>query len=231
MEKSFFIKTPDKKRIYARLVGNMKKPAVVVVHGLFGSMRSALVYNSANYLNKKGFSVLLVELYGWKEGSRRLKDCTLKVHGQDIDTVIRYLRKCGAKKIFITGHSYGAPSIMHSVNKDFAAVVFWDVSYHRVTNNSFRGYKKIKGLNIRINDEGSLIGEEMYQEAKHVDSLKLVKELRVPIKFITAGTGPLLQAEKQMYQAANYPKEHIVIKGATHSFEEEGKQDQVYSET
>ncbi len=124
MEKNLKIKTPDGKIIYGKFRGSFSKPVIIIIHGLLSSTYESLYYNAQRYFEKRGFSSFLPALYDWRKGARKLKECTLKIHGQDIDTMVNFLRKNGVKSIYIAGHSYGAPSILHSENMDFRAIAF-----------------------------------------------------------------------------------------------------------
>src|SRR5258708_6942402 len=212
------IKTPDKKNIYARLSGSLKKPVIIVVHGLAGSMGGALQYNSAKYFARRGFTTLLINLYDFRKGGRKLHQCTLKTHGKDIDTVVKYLKRQGVKKIFIAGHSYGAPSIMLSANKEFQAIAFWDGSNLPEISKNFLEWKYIKQLKGRLSGGGysNLVGEAMIQESRKLETLELIKKIRVPVKIVVAGNGPIKFKLVRLYQAANKPKSFYIVKGATH---------------
>lgn len=234
MEKNLEIKTPDGKVISGILRGPITRPLIVLVHGLAGNMNEAMHYNAVRYFKKHGFSSFRFNLYSWGKKNRKMHECTLKTHGKDIDVIIQYLRKNGASKIFIVGHSYGLPSILLSQEKDFDAVVSWDGScLPRSTFERLPPSLKPKG---RILDEGYFVimGEQMSKEEEFVDSFSLVKKLNKPIKFITA-EGPKNQTNevvgKKMFRAATVNKSFVTIKGASHNFTEDGKQEQLYKET
>jgi len=222
----------DKKTIEGILRGSVKKPLIVLVHGLCGNMNEAMHYNAARYFEKHGFSSFRFNLYSWGKENRKLHECTLQTHGSDINTVLRYLKSIGASQIFVVGHSYGFPSILVSKNRDFIAAVSWDGSF--LPRDKFDNLNKVKQLKGRILDEGYfvIIGEGMVKEARKVDSAKMLEKLGKPIKFITNTdkTGNFVGAKK-MFKAASQPKAFKVIKGATHSFSEEGKQEELYKDT
>ncbi|MEK7187914.1 MAG: hypothetical protein AAB691_03675 [Patescibacteria group bacterium] len=233
MEKKVQIKTPDKKIIYGVLRGSLKKPLIIQVHGLTGNMNSAIHYNAARYFEKAGFSDFRFNLYDWQKGARKLHECTLKTHGQDIDTVIKYFASRGVKKILLVGHSYGFPSILCAKDRKFATVVSWDGS--RLPHTFFDKVKYIK------NPKGALyageclvfVGDRMIKEAHMLNSEKILKTFDKPIKFITVHDkheGNLIPTKK-MYRVANEPKELTIIKGGSHTFWEDGKQEVLYKET
>ena len=190
MEKALRIKTPDKKYIDGLLRGSIGKPLIVLVHGLCGNMNEALHFNAARYFEKAGFSSFRFGLYSWCKGNRKLHECTIQTHGQDIDTVVKYLRSKGAKKIFLVGHSYGFPSILNADTSNIQGIVSWDGSM--IPHTFFNGLPRIKTPKGYLIDEGYLtvVGDKMVQEAKTGSSLKWLKKITAPIKIITNNAKP-----------------------------------------
>lgn len=233
MEKELKLKTKDNKTIHAKLRGPFKNQTIVLVHGLTGHMDEAMHYNAARFFENHGFSVFRFNLYDWQKGARKLRECFLKTHGKDIDTVVEYLKKKGAKKIFAIGHSYGAPSILCSRKKDFDGAVFWDGSYLPRIVKFFNQYKYVKAIDGRILSEGYevIVSEDLVRESKTLDSLRLVKNLHVPIKIIVAGDGVLDEGGREMFKIANKPKSLSIVRGSTHNFSEDGKQKELFNMT
>ena len=233
MEKDIKLKTSDRKTIYGILHGSLNKPVIVIVHGLAGNMQEAMHYNAARYFEKHGFSSFRFGLYSWQKGARKLHECTFSTHGKDIDTVIAYLRKRGAKRMFLVGHSFGWPSILHAKNRDFSAVAAWDGSLMPYSKKVFaQRNAKPKG---RIFDEGYwvLMGDRMANDSHTFNSLASIKKFNKPVSFITndSETEGNAKGNKEMYIAARGKKEFVLIKGAGHIFAEEGKQEQLYAAT
>jgi len=234
MEKLIQIKTADNKIIEGILLGPLEKPLIVLIHGLAGNMNEAMHYNAARYFEEHGFSTFRFNLYSFNKGNRKLHECTFKTHGSDIDTVLKYLRNKGAKKIFLVGHSFGWPSILYATSKDFLAAVSWDGSC--LPNKFLDQTAKVRQFNARVIDEGYfvLMGEENAREEKTVNSIELIKNFNKPVKFITAegkSSAVNMVVGKKMFKAAKGKKAFATIKGASHCFVEDGKQEQLYKET
>jgi dienelactone hydrolase len=233
MDKELQIKTPDKKIIYATLRGSFKKPLVVMVHGLSGNRNEAMHYNAARYFEKHGFSSLRINLYSWEKGARRLHECTFSTHGKDIDTVLKYLNSKGAKDIYIVGHSYGWPSILHTSERNYKAVAGWDGSI--LPTNHVDVPMRIPKPKGRLLNEGYfvVIGEQMAKDSHRIKSLDLIKRFDKPISFITVddNVNGNLGGNQKMYKVAKVEKELVVIKGAHHNFVEEGKEEELYAAT
>jgi dienelactone hydrolase len=232
-DKPIKLKTPDGKFIDATLRGSMSQPIIVIVHGLAGNKNEAMHYNAARYFEKHGFSSLRINLYSWLKGYRKLHECTFSTHGKDIDTVLRYLDRHGAKKIFLVGHSFGWPSILHTKERNFLAVAPWDGS--KLPYNQKEFARRVKSPKGRVIDEGYLVimGDQMAEDSHKINSLDLVKKFDRPISFITVNDSVFgnWDNNKKMYRAAKVKKELVVIKGAHHTFAEEGKQEELYAAT
>ena len=186
-------------------------------------MDEHLFYNGARFFDKHGISTLRFNLYDWQDDARKLIDCTLETHAQDLDTVVAYLRKKNVKRITAVGHSYGGPTILLSRRKDFEGVVLWDPAYDSY-ETLFKNNKHIKEINLYRIEGGYevLVGKAMHEESKEVDWDNLIQHIRVPVKIICAGKGALIAGGKKYYKQANNPKEFSIIDGANHNFFEEG---------
>ena len=143
------------------------------------------------------------------------------------------MKRKGAKKIFVVGHSYGTPTILHSKNQGFDAAIFWDGSFTERIQKYFKKAKYIQQIKGRLLDWGFhiLIGEKMIKEAEKVNSLALIDKLSKPTLFAYAGKGALIESGRKMYDRSKAPKKFIVIKNAQHNFNEDGTQEKLYSET
>ena len=233
MEKVLKIKTSGNKTIQAILRGSLRNPVIVQVHGLAGDMNTALQYNAARYFEKHGFSSLRFNLYAWEKGSRRLHETTFSTHGEDTDAVLAYLKSQGAKKIFITGHSYGFPSILHTRDRSFIAVAAWDGSI--LPKNHVDMPERIEKPKGRLVDFGYyiVVGEQMAKDSRSIKSLDLLKTFEQPISYITVDDNidGNLEGAQRMFKATRQKKELVVIKGGHHNFSEEGKQEALYKAT
>ncbi len=232
MEKEYKIKTSDGKVIEGILMGSVQKPLVLIVHGLCGNMNEAMHYNAARYFEKEGFSSFRFNLYSWKKQNRKLHECTLKTHGTDINTVLKFLKSKGVIIIFAVGHSYGFPSILHAKADIIKALASWDGSV--LPRTSFSKLKKIsKPIQGRLLDEGyvTIMGEGMVKEENKINTVKLAEEFKKPIKLITIPKEGNLTGAKKIFKAISQEKEMVVISDASHNFTEEGKQEELYRET
>lgn len=237
MEKDLKIKLDKQFSAYGRLFGSLDAPLVIIVHGLTCNYREGLYMSAARWFAKNGYAAFGFNLYGWQKDARQLVDCTLATHAADLDAVVRYFRKKGVKKIFVAGHSFGGPTILLSKEQDFSGVALWDPSYDISFTKKKYGYpggkfiKAVDGYFMRWG-VNSIIGRVM---AREVDRLKwntLAANFRVPLNVTVAEKGVLLKGAKRYIAASQMPKELVVVKGATHYFDDsEGMQDEVFART
>lgn len=232
MEKYINIKTPDGKVIYGMLRGPLNDTLAIFVHGFTGNRNEHYFFNGARFFEKNGLSSYRFNLYDDYKDARKLEECTLSLHANDLDTVIRYFRNKGVKKIFVVGHSFGGVTVLLSKDKDFDKAVLWDSSV-------LPGELSAKGVYLKqldlyyINDwaYGFTFGKGMYEENKGLKSAELIKDIHVPIKIIVAGNGELVEGGKELFKNANDPKEFYIVKGATHTFFENGTEEDLLRAT
>ncbi len=217
--------------ITGRLRGSLKKPLVIFVHGLTGNMDEHIFYNGARYLEKHGISSFRFNLYDWTKGSRKLDISTLCLHASDLDFVVKYFRKRGVKQIFVVGHSYGGPTIMKSKDKDFQGIIFWDPSF--LTSTYFPESVLLKSIDSYLCRWAYpvLLSKAFVKEARTTNTLALIQQLNMPIKIICAGKGVLVKTSKKYFSVLKEPKELIVLKNATHCFDEDGQEEKLLEET
>lgn len=233
MEKKIKIKLSKKFSLYGKFNGSFNQPLFIIVHGFSGNMDEEFYYSATRWFGNYGFSTFRFNLYGYQKDARQLMDCTLETHSTDFDVIIRYFRKRGVKKIFVIGHSFGGLVIFCSRDQDFDGAVLWDPSYKisfTKTTHDFQGGKYIKEINGYLMKWGInvIIGKAM---AKEIDSLQwdlIIKKFKVPFRIILAGKGALKGAKKYLNNA-KVEKDLMIIKGATHYFnDQKGMQEKVF---
>lgn len=233
MESNLKIPTQDGKVIYARMRGPINQTLVVFVHGLGGRMDQHIFFNGARFLEKHSISSIRFNLYSWEGDARKLDECTLNTHASDLDTVITYARQKGASKIIVIGHSYGGPTILFSKDKSYNVVVLWDPSYGYPNSFKRSEYVESLGLYKATWEFNVLMGKKMIEEAKNIEQKEeeAIKNLKIPIKIISAEQSHLVKGCKRYFDLANKPKEYALIENAGHTFDEEGAEERLFEET
>ena len=233
MEEDIKIPIENKKYIYGILRGSLKQPLVIFVHGFTGHKNEHQFFNGGRFFERKGFSTFRFDLYNWHKDARKLEECTLSIHGQDLDVVIGYLRKKGAKKIFVVGHSFGGATVLLSKKKNFNAAVLWDSTGDKDVKLIARYIRELDKYYYQDDSAyGFTISKEMYEENnKQLKPSELIREIRVPIKIIVAGLGIMVNEGNKLFQNANEPKAIAIIPNATHCFDEDGAEEKLLEET
>ena len=103
MEKNLKIKLSKKFSLYGKFSGSFNQPLFIIVHGLLGNMDEEFYYSTTRWFRKHGFSTFRFNLYGYQKDARQLMNCTLKIHGADLDKVVRYFKNEGREKYLLLG--------------------------------------------------------------------------------------------------------------------------------
>lgn len=235
MQKEVYIKTTEKKTIFGVLDTPKwkSKGLIIFVHWLTDNLDSHMLPNSAKYFTKKWYTTYRFNLYGERKQERKLKEANLKNHINDLNMVINHFERT-SQKIFLVGHSFGGLTILYANTKDIVWIILRDASIggkellddvmHDTQNRSYSidrgdGYKH-------------LIWPKMYKDflidpQKH---LMQISKIHLPIKIICAEKW-LQKAGKKYYKTTNDPKEICIIEWASHCFNEENKENQLFAET
>lgn len=232
MEKDIKISLGNKKYIYGTLRGSLENPLLIFVHGFTGYKDEHIFFNGARFFGKKGFATFRFGLYDWRKDARKLEDCTLSLHGQDLDKVVGYFREKGVERIFVAGHSFGGVTVLLSKNKGFDAAVLWDSSGDKDVHLTGRYVKELDKYLFNEFSYGFTISKAMYEENnKKLKPSELVQSMTMPLKVIVAGAGEMVDEGKKLFQNANKPKDFAIIPNATHNFNEDGTEQILFQAT
>lgn len=198
--------------------GKPKSGAVLLLHGV-RSNRLQMI-GRAKFLHTRGYSVMLIDLQAHGEsGGDRITFGFREAKG--VDTSLRFLRQqLPNEKIGVIGVSLGAASFMLADVQPAPSAVILESMYptieDAVTNR----------LRMRVGQWSSAIAPLLFSQIPlrigiDVDQLRPIDRLanlHVPI-LIAGGTEdrhtPAAET-KQIFTAANQPKDLWLVKGATH---------------
>ncbi len=235
MEKPFAIATPDGKKIYGVLHEPEHKTssAVVIVHGLTGSMNEFLHLTVARYLVKQGLAVFRFNQYDDSEKGRRFYDSTIRLHVADTQTVMAYARDCGYSRLALIGHSLGGPVSITAADSETKALVLWDPSgapTKRIL--AWETYDPSLKISYIDWDMRYLLGKDWIQDAKSFpDPFAHIATLKMPIKIIGAELGGNLEHCEHYRKSRGKECAMVVIPKAQHTFVEEGVIEKLCEET
>lgn len=234
MQKNIIIKSKDKKfNIYGVLDRKAKTDRVIIfVHGLTGNKNEHQFYNAAKYFNDLGFAAFRFDLYSDKENGRKLEDCAISTHSEDLNQVISYFKN-KFSRLFLVGHSLGGPTILGADLKGIEKIVLWDPAVNLPKTAKRKFYYFNKEINAYIVSWGTsfIIGKKMIEDWKHLDLSKWVNNTEVPLKIICAGKGILKEEWKKIIGQFKSKNKLAIIKKAGHSFDEENTEAELFKET
>jgi len=201
-----------------------------MVRGLADHKNVSQFYSAARSFEKAGFDSFRFDLYSWESDARNLIDCDINTHSFDVNKVVEYFKK-DYNKIFLLGHSLGASSVIYS-NQDVDAIVFWDSSFKMTdTAKEFFSFNKELDCYIATWGTSNLISKKMLHQWQNFNEDEYVSMISKPAKFIFAGDGVLKDLWKPYLEKIPVAHEEVVIEGATHCFEEDGKFEILFAQT
>lgn len=237
MERRFNLKADDGAVIPCILNTRTKQSdtVVVFVHGLGGSPFDHLFFNAAREFPKEGIDTCRFALYWLDKGNRTLTDCSVRTHARDLERVLRYLQPTYTT-ISVVGFSLGSPTVLSADLSGVLSVVLWDPSHLAQGIREHFDRVSLRGKKVWLSHSyiEYVLSDEMVSEWEWFNGsneLELVRALGKPLKVIAAGKGDLTKGSRAYVRAAEEPKSLTIIKGATHCFDEEGKEEEVFKET
>ncbi|MDB5169940.1 MAG: hypothetical protein JWN82_336 [Candidatus Saccharibacteria bacterium] len=225
-EKTIFIDLPDTEglKIKGILRGSFDQPLAVLIHGLPGSGNGPMQYLAAHHLSEHGIASLRLFLYDDDPNTRDLADCTLDVHASDFGTAVDYLRAQDVKQLFAVGHSYGGLTLLRS-QASLDGAVLWDPTHGEVFSSPLgKKWEKearvqsVDGFKLYLDGKGYIEPEAIMNEQATMGDTSDWAKKDYPLKIITAGQGMLVEFGAKYAQAAQEPKVHVIIPGASHNF-------------
>lgn len=235
MEKVLKIPTTDRHIIYGTLNTDRKSSnrLIIFVHGLTGHQNEHTYFNAARLFPKNGFATFRFDLYSGEKKARSLTNSTIHTHVRDLETILGYFAD-KYRHIFLVGHSYGGLTILLAEISKAAGIVMWDSSYRSQKKNSEDLGKYHRALGAYLVNWGPefVISKKFVAAEKNLpEPEELVRKIKCPIKFVVAGKSELVKAGKNYFQAANQPKELVVIPKADHNFNQWGTEKELFRET
>ena len=232
METNFKLKTADKHTIYGTLRSTKSKTLVIFVHGLTGHKNEHHFFNGARFFTKHNIDTFRFDLYSGEKDGRIMTDCGISTHVDDLNTVVKSFRK-KYKTIFVVGHSLGGITVLAADAKPIDGIILWDASHNKDWGNmSDTIFDKHRNAYILNWGPQYLIGKKMNDEWINFPKPSIVaKEIEKPLCVIVAGNGELVKAGKEYFKFADVEKMFSVIKGAGHTFDEDGAEEKLFEET
>lgn len=238
MERALNLKTKDRFTIYGVLNTSPKKSRtlLVLVHGLTSDLSDHIFYNAARFFPGKGIDIFRFNLYDGRKGGRSLVRSSVRTHAEDLNLVLKKFRN-EYKHIAVAGHSLGGPVVVIADTTMMDSIVLWDPTPMPDLKDVSEGMKSplkyLPSLKSYLAEWNFsfLLGKEMAREYDTLKPVQKMKDVIAPIKFICAEKEGNAKGGKEYFRAANQPKEYVIIKGATHGFDEWGTEEELFVET
>jgi len=222
-EESFTLDTPDGKKIYG-LLNRATQPsgkAIILSHGLTGHPGEYIHIMARNFFTQHGYDVIRFSYYAEQADARKLIECTILTHAEDLALVCNHFRQTHGQ-LYVAGHSYGGLSLLYA-NPPATAFAFWDSSYLLYEGFWKRMIKELPNTSFYIIGWGSyhLINPAMVA----LDKSTTVEELNALAAKITTPSLVVLSEESRdnpsrtpLFPALNCTKKATMIDGANHVF-------------
>lgn len=234
MQKNITIKSKDKKfNIYGVFDQNIKSDKLIIfIHGLTGHKNEHLFYNAAKFFTNKRFSTYRFDLYSGEKNGRRLDDCTISKHSEDLNQVIKFFQK-KFYTIYLVGHSLGGPTVLGADLKDIKKIVLWDPSVNLSNEEDEVWYRFDKKINAYMVSWGPsyMVSKEMIEEWKNIEYEEWIENCKSPLNVICAGRGILKKEWKKIISDFNCKTKLTIINDAGHCFDEKDTENQLFKET
>ena len=215
------------------------KPAILMVHGMMSwtdKHEFGLFDKVVSKLHEAGYSTLRFDFYGHGETEGDHVNVSAESYKDDLKSAIDFLVKQNISKnnINILAHSFGCVVSILLNDERISSVILNSCplpseenidSVYSDANPNWKEEIKQKGYfeySKRKTAENRMkIGTKIYEYSKTADLIKDVKKISKPVLFISAENDQFIPSEdiKKIFEAANEPKEFILVKDAKHNCE------------
>lgn len=197
---------------------------IIIGHGLTGHRFEYIHQITHRIFMSAGYDVIRIAYYADAKDARKLDDCSVQTHADDLNDLISHVKN-DYSKVFYAGHSYGGLTALLA-NPDVNATAFWDATYIPNFWDSEASY--IPELDCYKIGWGtnSLASRVMYEESKYLTHdvmLPKAQSFKSPALVVLAGnnTDPF-ENRDYLIKDLSEPKSLFEISNATHCFLEVG---------
>ncbi|MDD3181230.1 MAG: alpha/beta hydrolase [Alphaproteobacteria bacterium] len=222
-EETFTLPTPDDKKIYGILnkSTNPNGKVVVLSHGMTDHYHGYLAVIARNVFTAQGYDVVGFNYYAFENDARKLNECTIQTHADDLNLICNHFRP-SYDKLCIAGHSYGGYAIIVA-NTGADALAFWDSSF--VPYESFwkEHAPKLESTRFHIHGWGcyNLTNPAMIkldQNTSEAGAVAMAQKITAPSLVVLAAESQENPVRTILYDSLACPKKLIDIDGANHMF-------------
>lgn len=222
-EEPFALATPDGKRIYGTL-NHSRNPngnLVILSHGLTGCAYEYIHLIARDRLATAGYDVVQFNYYSAFEDARKLFECTIQTHIDDLHLIYQHFGPA-YQKLFCCGHSYGGLTLLLS-NLDLNAQAFWDPAYQMYKTYWAKRIKYFLGTDTPCLVGGSyhVINPKMIERDMEIDEKELMartQSVQAPSLVVNAGNSDIETQRSGLFGTLTCKKKFVEVEGADHCF-------------
>lgn len=231
MEQAISIATSDTLEIKG-ILNSMQQTnkLVVFVHGFTGNLSEAHFYCAKEYFTKKWYDVFRCNLYTNGDDTRKLKDCSVKIHSYDIQKVCEYFSQYD--EVCLVWHSLAWPCLwwVEAYPENVKKIIFWDPAFEMRTTGE-RCFEQWGLVKIVASGKHVEVSREMLEEFLEDDFLQVLQRQAFPKEnmYTIFADGDRHVKNKPELEALKI--ECHVIEWSNHGFTQEWKYEELFEKT
>src|SRR3989344_7341604 len=205
-----------------------KYPTVILVHG-FGATKEedGMFDDIAENLADNGILVYRFDFSGRGESEGDYANTSLSKQRDDLMSILDFVKSQPIVDIYrtgILGQSFGTPTTI-TLHPDIKSLVLMGSFGHvkDVMKNLFGDGYNPSGTSTRVKTDGETVklNPIFWSDFENHDILKSIKLVKCPVLFIHGSEDDIvpLSEMEALYDAANEPKEKVVIEGGDHGLD------------
>ncbi len=181
------------------------------------------------FFTERGYDVIRFNFYGDEPDARRIVDCTVALHAEDLKELLEHFAPL-YESLYVAGHSYGGLAILMANAPQIAAASLWDGTFIPFAEDkSFSApwfyNKEIGEYMVAWLPIVRVVGTKFYEETQTFTTDRMMqwaKSFTLPAQVLAAGGFPenMPYQEKLFDSLASAEKEFTPIAEASHGFNE-----------
>jgi dienelactone hydrolase len=187
-------------------------------------------------LEAAGFCVLRFNFYGAEVDARKMNECTIETHADDLDLAVQWMKdRQQGQKVSVVGHGLGGMTVLCSKARGFDAAVLWDPTHP--SQGDFRKRTDAAWLEELGRWRWDWRGIPLLVTPAYTESWRRAPAdagaagLAVPLLVVAAGDGPGADRARRYVELAQEPKRFTAIANANGSFLTDEASAQLLEET
>lgn len=203
---------------------------IIFVHGFTGTMNEAHFYSAKQYFIQEWYDVFRFNLYTDWEETRKLRDCSVKIHSQDIQRVSQYFSNYD--EVYFIWHSLAWPCLASVINypQNVHKLIFWDPAFEMQTTWK-KFYLDWETIKYQSSGKHIEISEEMKKEFLEDKFLDILIEQTFPKNNIFSIYADGDRHVKSKSELESLWIESCIIEWANHGFTQEWKYEELFEKT